>query len=111
MTRLVYANCHPGELAAGDLLVTAESAVAEAAPPGVEAVLADARFDPDATEALNQRLWRLAAEWAIVGGEDVTAVEGVSAADAAVIEASHTVLLPAARAVLEARAVRGRGPR
>ena len=110
MTRLVYANCHPGELVAGDVLVTAESAVAEAAPPGVEVVLADERFDPERAQALNELLWRLAAAWARVGERDVTEVEGVSAADAAVIEASHTVLLPAARAVLEAGAVRGRAP-
>ena len=107
MTRVVYANCHPGELAAGDLLVTAEATVAHAAPPGVEVVLADERFDPGQAQAINEQVWRLAAEWAVVAGEDVTTVEGVSAADAAVIEASHTVLLPAARAVLEAAAISG----
>ena len=110
MNRVVYANCHPGELAAGDVLVTAESTVAEAAPPRVDVVLADERFDPERAQALNEQMWRLAATWACVGERDVTEVEGVSAADAAVIEASHTVLLPAARAVLEAGAIRERGP-
>jgi len=99
--RVTYANCHPVAGDVGDVLLTDERIVADGAPPGTVALIADERYDAGLAQRLNERLWELAFEWSQVDGEDPTLVDGLSAGDLAGLEVGLTVLLPAARAVLE----------
>ncbi len=99
---VVYANCFGAP--AGELLITDEAAVADAAPPATRVVLADARYDPELAQAANEQLAEMAYRWTRLDGADPTLREGVSAADLAGSEALLTILLPAARGVLDARA-------
>ena len=98
---VTYANCHPDAGDVGDVLLTDERIVADGAPPGTVAVIADERYDAGLAQRLNERLWELAFTWSQVDGEDPTLVDGLSAGDLAGLEVGLTVLLPAARAVLE----------
>src|SRR5437870_4454098 len=99
---VVYANCFGAP--ERDLLITDEPEVARAASSEVTTVLADERYLPDDAQSVNRQLAELAYSWASLGGEDPTACDGVVAADLAGNEALLTVLLPAARGVLDARA-------
>lgn len=82
--RAVYANCFGAPR--GDLLISSEPSV------GGD-VVADALIDPDLAQAVNERMWALGATW-----HDHPAV------DVAGVEAVQTILLPAARGVLELQA-------
>jgi hypothetical protein len=99
---VVYANCFGGP--DGEVLITDEAGVAQAASPGTRVVLADSHYDPETAQAANRQLAEFAYAWAQLDGADPTLRDGVSAADLAGSEALLTVLLPAARGVLDARA-------
>jgi hypothetical protein len=99
---VVYANCFGAP--ERDVLITDEPGVARAASGGVATVLADERYDPDVAQTVNRQLGELAYSWASLGGPDPTLCDGVAAADLAGNEALLTLLLPAARGVLDARA-------
>ncbi|MGH2911546.1 MAG: hypothetical protein ACRDJ3_03620 [Solirubrobacteraceae bacterium] len=99
---VVYSNCFGAP--ERDLLVTDELLVAEAASSGVATVLADERYDPDLAQAINTQLGELAHSWATLAGPDPTLCDGVAAADLAGVEALASLLQPAARGVLDARA-------
>ena len=64
----------------------------------------DELFDDDHAERLNAQLWDLAFSWFRAGDHDPTMVEGISAGDLAGTEAAISILIPAARGVLEAQA-------
>src|ERR1700757_2614578 len=100
---LVYANCFGAP--ERDVLITDELGVARAASAGVATVLADERYDPDLAQSVNARLAELAYSWTrLGGGPDPSLCDGVAAADLAGNEALSSLLLPAARGVLDARA-------
>lgn len=101
--RATYANCFLPEgsaEAASELLLTEEPGVAAAAGPGTRAILTDRLIDPDRAQAANIALWDLAFRWARIGGDDVTLVDGISAADLGGGEAVLRTLIPAGRGVL-----------
>lgn len=101
---VVYANCFGAP--ERDLLITDELGVAQAASEGVVKVLADERYDADLAQSVNARLAELAYSWTRLGdGPDPSLRDGVAAADLAGNEALSTLLLPAARGVLDARAL------
>ncbi len=97
--RMTYANCFADD--PGDVLVTDELAVARAAGPGTQTIVADERYDAETAQGLNQRLAALAYGWGSFADGDPTVVHGISAADLAGQEALLTLLLPAARGVLD----------
>lgn len=100
--RWTYANCLPPADHRGDLLVTSEILVAR----GGGAFVADVHVDQTAADTANRLLAESAFGWArLQGGGDASDVDGVSIADLAGREALNLVLMPAARGVLEARAV------
>ncbi len=99
----VYANCFGAPEA--DILITDELGVASAAQPGLTTVLADERYEPEIAQEANARLAALAYSWTTLGdGPDPSVREGISAADLAGHEALLSLLLPAARGVLDASA-------
>jgi hypothetical protein len=99
---VVYANCFGAP--ERDVLITDELGVARGASDAVATVLADERYDPEVAQATNERLAELAYSWARIDGADPTFCDGVAAADLAGNEALLTLLLPAARGVLDAQA-------
>jgi hypothetical protein len=101
-----YANCFvpPAELRGR--LLTDEISVAAAAPAEAKSLILDERIDPDRAQAVNVELWDRAYSWFRDGEHDPTLVDGISAGDIAGAEAALTILLPAARGVLEAQALR-----
>src|SRR5437899_12169632 len=99
---VVYANCFGAP--ERDLLITDEPGVARAARGNCATVLADERYDLAMAQSVNAQLGELAYSWASLAGPDPTLCEGVAAADLAGNEALLTLLLPAARGVLDARA-------
>jgi len=103
--RVTYANCYLGDIIPRDVLVTDEVAVAHSAPAGIQTFMADSHFAPTAGEAHNLAAWRLAFQWFRDGDEDPTLVKGISAGDLGGAETAITVLLPAARGVLESSAL------
>jgi hypothetical protein len=100
---VVYANCFGAP--EGDVLITDELVVARAASEGVATVLADERYDPEVAQEVNRQLVQVAYSWAsLEDGPDPTVRDGVSAADLAGNEVLLSLLQPAARGVLDARA-------
>ena len=105
--KLTYANCFVPSGAHGDVLLTDEVLVAQAAPLEVVVQLTDTLVDADVAQQVNISASRLAAEWFLVGGEDPSTVDGISAADLASSEVAIALLMPAARAALGVTAAVG----
>jgi hypothetical protein len=101
---MTYAQCFPRDVDLGEVLITAEDAVAAAAPAWCKPIVVGAAPDPIPAERLNAHLARLAFEWSAVDGKDPTLADGVSGTDLAGIEALVSVLVPAARGVLTMQA-------
>jgi hypothetical protein len=104
--RATYANCFLPAEETGELLLTDEVTVAAAAPPRTRVAILDEQIDFDRAQALNVELWELAYSWFRQGGEDPTIVDGISVGDVSGAEAALTILLPAARGVLDATVAR-----
>jgi hypothetical protein len=104
--RVAYANCFLPDGESPDLLVTDEVAVAEAFPGQGRIAEAYSAADPEFPAVLadaNAFAWRLAFGW--FEDHDPTVVDGISAADIAGSQVALSLLIPALRGVLDARAV------
>ncbi len=95
--RVSYANCLLPQADPGDVLLTDEVLVAEAAPPGVRVLRTDTLYDPDEAQALDVEILKAAFDWFQATGQDPTVIDGISAADLASSEVAITLLMPAAR--------------
>lgn len=95
--RLTYANCLLEGADYGDVLLTDELMVAEAAPETVRVLRTDTLYDADEAQALNVEILRAAFNWFRATGEDPTVSGGVSAADLAASEVAISLLMPVAR--------------
>jgi hypothetical protein len=84
------------------VLLTNEIVVANAVAPRPTFLL-DENVDDGLAESLNAVLWELAFSWFRDGDNDPTRVAGISAGDLAGAEAAISILIPAARGVLDAQ--------
>jgi hypothetical protein len=98
--RVIHANCFPPAHLNGDVLLTDESLVAAAAATDLRVARAEDHIDHDLAHAISMTMARAAFDWFRVGTEDPTMVGGISAGDLSGAEATHAVLMPAARGAL-----------